>query len=210
MVITRPEYDDTTFYMCKWNEEVVNNCNSRDIKCIDLQGPRANLRELESVIKKNKPKLAILNGHGNEDTILGHNNEILIKSGENEDLLNHTIVYSIACNSAKKLGERCVDSGTDAYIGYEKEFIFLIDTSKTLTPLQDEVAKPFFESSNIVPLSLIKGNSVGEAYSKSQQTFEKNIDYFRTHYTLESMHIMFLLRWDKSIQKMRGKENSTI
>ncbi|PJC81146.1 hypothetical protein CO009_00220 [Candidatus Shapirobacteria bacterium CG_4_8_14_3_um_filter_35_11] len=45
----------------------------------------------------------------------------------------------------------------------------------TTTPLIDVVAKRFLEPSNLVPISLIKGNSVTESYKKSQKLMSKNV-----------------------------------
>ena len=210
MLITRPNYDITTSYLFEWSKKIIKTAEKKGIKCIDLKDDRTNKKEFENLIKKSDPNLVVFNGHGNDDRILGQDGKSLIKYRENHELLGSKIVYARSCKSAKKLGKECVKSGTKVYIGYDEDFIFSFNKSKTTNPLKDDMAKPFFESSNIIPISIIKGNTVRESIYKSQKTFEKWIDYYKTHYTIESQHIMFFLRWDMIVQKALGNLEACI
>lgn len=204
ILITRPSYEDTTAYLSKWSGEILSAAKSRGKTIIDLYGARANRREFESCLHAHDPEFVILNGHGADDCVTGHKEEPLLKSGDNDGLANSRIVYALSCNSAAKLGADCVANGARAYVGYGQAFVFVIDASRSVMPLQDSLARPFFESANAVPLSLIKGNSVGESVEKSRQTFQKNIEHFQTHTSVESPHIVAFLRWDLAVQKMHG------
>lgn len=64
--------------------------------------------------------------------------------------------------------------GTAAFVGYEKKFILGYSPSKITKPLRDEVATLFPEPSNLIPISLIKGNVVENAYQKSQNAMRRN------------------------------------
>ena len=209
LLITRPCYDDTTSYLHKWSEKIIELARKRNLTVFDLSKERVNKEELKKFIENQQPKFLIFNGHGSDDEILGHNGSTLIKSGENHNLLKSKITYAISCRSARKLGPDSIEVGATAYIGYKEDFIFAVDKNKATVPLFDNLAKPFFEASNIIPFSLIKGNTVSEAYQKSQETFQKFIDYFKAHYTLESLHIMLLLRWDMIAQAALGDMNAT-
>jgi len=140
--------------------------------------------------------------------ICGHKDEPIIVAGENDDLLKFKIVYSIACNSAMGLGPRCARSGAKAFIGYENVFIFIMDANKTHNPTSDDISKPFFESSNQVPFSLIKDNTAEEAVSKSKETFGKWITYYRTHDLIESPQILPFLIWDRESLVVHGDRES--
>ena len=121
------------------------------IDYIDLRSDRVTGKEFESVIKKKQPKLVIFNGHGNEEMVTGHKCSPLIQINKNEPLLINKIVYAISCKSAQKLGISCVKNGTLAYIGYNEDFIFVFDKTKTFDPSEDELARYLeVEASNIL------------------------------------------------------------
>ena len=132
---------------------------------------------------------------------MGQKNEELVKYGKNGHLLRSKIVYARSCNSARTLGKKC---DARAFIGFENAFIFVYNTNKMTTPLRDEFAKPFFESSNAVPISIIDGKPVGVAYEISQKKFDKNITYFETHKSIESPHIITFFKWDQLSQRVIG------
>lgn len=140
--------------------------------------------------------------------ICGHRDNPLIKAGENDDILKSKIVYSIACDSARRLGPICVESGAKAFIGYENKFVFLIDTSSTFSPTSDTFSKPFFDSSNQVIISLIKNNTVEESILRSKDSFRKWITYYRTHDLIESPQILPFLLWDRESLIAHGDRKS--
>lgn len=210
LLIPRPSYEDTTAYLSKWSERIISAAKSRGKAVIDLDGSRANRWEFENCMQVHDPGFVVLNGHGNVDSVAGHNGEILLKSGENEKLVRSGIVYALSCKSAAKLGVDCVNAGARAYVGYAQDFIFAFDPSRSAMPLQDGFAKPFFESTNIIPTSLIKGNSVSDSLSKSKQMFQKNIEYFKTHTSVESSYIIAFLLWDVGVLKLCGDGSAVI
>jgi len=97
-LITRPDYDSATRYLSCWSEEIVEVAKSKGIKVVELKGAKVTKKELASRMEKLNPSLVMLNGHGNEDTITGHDDEVLIKSGENEDILHSRITYAVSCS----------------------------------------------------------------------------------------------------------------
>lgn len=101
LLITRPQYEHTTYYLYHWNKPIISTAEKMEIKLVDLDGTRATKKELTNVIKKINPNLILFNGHGDESSITGNNGEILIKAGENETLLKGKIVYALSCSSAK-------------------------------------------------------------------------------------------------------------
>lgn len=117
----------------------------------------------------------MLNGHGDDNIVTGHQNEPLLIGRTNDKLMKSRIIYALSCRSAKELGPKTVSSGAKSYTGYDDDFIFSYTPSMITRPLNDDKAKLFFEPSNIFMESLIKGNTVQEAKSKSEQLFRKNI-----------------------------------
>jgi hypothetical protein len=115
-----------------------------------------------------------INGHGNEIEIAGYDDETLVKVGLNEYLLQNKIIYARSCDAASVLGDMVSKKYATTFIGYKKSYVLGRNPSKASHPLTDEVARLFTEPSNLVAISIIKGNTAGDAYNKSQQQMMKN------------------------------------
>lgn len=124
LVITRPDHELTTNYLSNWSQIIILEAKRRNVQVVDLKRERANRREFESVISKTQPIFIILNGHGNDTMVTGHENLPLVEAGVNEQSLKGTITYAISCRSAKRLGKKAVKTGARAYIGYDDNRAF--------------------------------------------------------------------------------------
>lgn len=210
-LITRSNYDITTNYLYYWASLTIAEAQRRNFTAIDLKGKRANRKELESVVQKTKPVLIFLNGHGDSNTITGHDNQVLVQLGENESLFDGKIVYALSCCSAKKLGQHCVISGTKTFLGYDDDFIFMLEEKNITRPLQDKTAELFLAPSNQVIVSLLKGNTVREAYQRSQQAFRKNMRKYLTSETPQKeKEILPYLLWDMKHQVCLGDQRTAL
>lgn len=175
LLITRPRHDETTNYLYYWAEQVIKEAKKKNFNVIDLKEVKANSKDFSGRMKKIKPDLVFLNGHGSPDDVTGHNNEVLVSINKNEDLLKDKIVYALSCSSAKNLGKSSVAKGAKCFIGYEEDFVFLHEKDKTTMPDKDKTAELFLEPSNLVMKTLIKGNSAGESSKRSKDEFKRNI-----------------------------------
>lgn len=160
--------------MFYWSKLVIKIAEGKGIKVLDLEGEKANKANLTSYIRKHKPKLIFFNGHGDKNSITGHNEEVLVKTNINEGLLTGAIVYARSCDAAGNLGPKSIRNNTIAFIGYRRKYFLVYSATKITRPLQDPVAKLFLEPSNLIPISLLKGNSVEKACQKSQEAMQRN------------------------------------
>ena len=178
LLVTRPAYDDATSYLYHYAGEVINYAREKDINVLDLERPRLTKKNFTKIVSDKNPYVIFFNAHGDSTCIYGDkidaDEEILIEENVNHDLLNNKVVYARACYAGASLGEACVKIG-GCFIGYESPFTFWIDANWSATPLKDETAKLFLEPSNMIVLSLLKGNSVREAVEKSVNLTKKNI-----------------------------------
>lgn len=211
LLITRPNYEITTRYLYVWNKKVIKEAKKKGINVLDLEKEKAVKKEFIGRMRKVNPALVFLNGHGGSDCVAGHNDEVIVKVGDNEEILKGKIVYALACKSALLLGPKSVEAGSLAFVGYLKDFIFLNDDSKIAHPENDEIASFFLAPSNRLSISLIKGNTVTEASKKSKKFFSDNIkkmlnsDNVSPNYS--SMFISFLV-WDMKYQACYGNEKA--
>lgn len=172
---TRPEHDDTTYYLSKWCERTLSMAEDRGFKAVDLHRDKATRKEFENRINKLSPELIVLNGHGDKGKVTGHKNEPLVVEGENEGLLRDKIVYAISCSSAKSLGIKSVQNGALSYTGYSDDFIFVYEPVSSTKPLSDETAKIFLEHSNIFIESILKGNTINESKHRAEIKLRENL-----------------------------------
>jgi hypothetical protein len=200
ILITRPDHDDTTFYLNKWSEPVISVIEKFGKKLIDLKQERANRKNLESFLKTQKINLLFFNGHGTDVSLHGHKNEIILDLN-NINLLNSQIVYSRSCRTAKTLGYQAVKNGNArAFIGYKNDFIFPYDAAETANPERDKLCTPVLETSNMLIISLIKGKSPKEAHQISQDTATYWIRKLLSSREIEAPHIIKFLLWNKTNQ----------
>jgi hypothetical protein len=172
LLTTRPINDVLTNYLFHWSEQLLKTAEDKGSTVIDLKQEHANKKEMMSRLKKNRPELVVLNGHGNHSVVTGHNN-IPIVDMANADILKDTIVYARACSSASKLGCEAINKGTKAYIGYAQPFFLLYDQNKVQYPMKDEIASYFLQPSNYVVISLLKGHTAAEASLRSKEASKK-------------------------------------
>jgi len=174
MIITRPEHDPATRYLSCWSDYIIKAADKKNIEVIDLHKEKAVKKELEGRLRKINPALVVLNGHGSDEYVCGHDNEELINTESNSDLLKGRVTYAVSCNSARKLGKACADKNT-AYIGYDESFVFNVERKYLSQPLRDRRAAQFLQPSNQVPLSLIKGHTAEESSGSSKRLFKETI-----------------------------------
>src|SRR3990167_5526558 len=206
LLITRPKHDVTVRYLFYWSKKIIKLAQEKSINVWNLEGKRANYREIESMLKKRKPSLVFFNGHGDDDRIAGHDDEALLVVGKNEELLISKIVYVLSCRSGKKLGYESVKKGALGYIGYDDDFIFIIDPDRISDPLRDKTAELFLEASNQVMICLIKGHNIKYSHEKSKKIFLNNARKLINSESEQSYLIPYLL-WDMQHQVCLGNKN---
>ena len=207
ILFTRPEHDPTTHYLSHWCKESIILAESKGVKVLDLNREKATKIEVENRLTKFSPKLVVLNGHGNENTVTGHKNEPLITINDNEKLLKDKIVYAISCRSAKNLGPKSVSAGAINYSGYDDDFVFIYEPENFSRPLLDNTAKMFLEHSQIYVESLIKGNTIDEALKRSKQNLKDN---FVKALSENNTNTLRFLWWDLKHLVSHGKVDAKL
>lgn len=201
LLITRPEYDYTTRYLSAWAKKFFEVAKNKGYSIIDLYRKRANRKEVESILGKRNPGLVIINGHGSDDTVTGHENEPLLIAGDNSFLLKGKITYAISCRSARELGKEAGQYIDTAYIGYKEDFIFIYLEKHRTQPIEDKLAGLFLDPSNLVATTLLKGHLKGhsaeEAVARAQEEFLRNIQkLLNSTVSSEDSSALRFLVWD--------------
>ncbi|PJE62922.1 hypothetical protein COU88_02360 [Candidatus Roizmanbacteria bacterium CG10_big_fil_rev_8_21_14_0_10_39_6] len=211
ILVTIPNHDDTTRYLFAWSKPVIKLAHQEKDKITILKDKQANLKEFTNTVEKIQPSFIFFNGHGNETTITGHNNQPLVDADTNIEVLKNRIVYALSCQSAKKLGPKSIKQGTKTYMGYTEDFIFVYDTNKKKHPEKDQTAGCFLSASNQTAISLLEEKTTGQAYADSQNSFQKTIRSLLTSESkTEQSSMMRFLIWDMKHQVCLGNQDAKI
>lgn len=175
ILMTLPRHDDVTEYLSQFSQQIEDLAKEKNIEIKSLRDKEVVKIIFEKIIKSQDYKMIILNGHGSENSINGYK-ETILQAGVNDFLIKDRIVYARSCNAAAILGVKCTENSKEGcFIGYNRPFQFYVDIRWTGNPLKDNTARLFLESSNLVPISLIKGNSADYANENSKKQMLKNI-----------------------------------
>ncbi|MCL4374608.1 hypothetical protein M1523_01965 [Patescibacteria group bacterium] len=210
LLITAPDHDTTTRYLSAWIKPVLELARQRHDPVTLLKGKQANLLNFMGAAASDI-RFIFFNGHGNATSVTGYNNQPLVTTKINLDLLRHKLVYALACQSAKTLGPAAVKQDTASYIGYDEDFIFVYDTENQRHPENDATAGLFLEASNRVATALVEGKTAQAAYTESQQSFNTNITRLLTSESgAEQSSLVRFLVWDKQHQVCLGDPSAKV
>jgi len=174
LLVTSPKYDDYTEYLSAYALLVIKETKNLGMDIRDLDEDRANKINFESFAGKSNTKIIFLNGHGNEDSVCGHKDKIIV-SNENVGLLKDKITYARACSASTVLGKKAVENNKGSFIGYSRPFSFWINGNWSAKPLNDKGAGYCLYPSNEVVFFLMKGKTSAEAHQRSLRMMEENM-----------------------------------
>ena len=211
ILISRPDHDLINIYFCAWCREVIEQANKNKVKVLDLVGKKATKKILTSYLLGQDPSLVFLNGHGNQSMITGFNEEPLIEENNNEQLLSEKIVYVRSCSVGSSLGESLIRNGAKAFIGYSRKFALCYSHSSQTRPLSDRIARLFLKPSNIVPISLLKGNTAEVSYIKSQNSMFRSVMYLLSSKATSEQRDAIPYLWsNRKFQVLIGNKDAKI
>jgi len=180
VLFSRPEHDVPVSYLYYYSGELVKLSNELGHKTLNKEKKESNKQNITKIIRLQKPLLIMFNGHGNDKTIFGHNDEVIISSDDNPELLSNTITYSLTCSSAAVLGPIAVKKGALCFIGYHSDFALGRDPDSEAVPRRDKIASLFLEPSNLLFSSLLRGVNVKESLEKAKKKMLDNIWFLNT------------------------------
>jgi len=174
MIIIRSNHDIPTSYLYIYSEELIEEAEKKRFKIAKIEGDEISEATLRGRIKNRKPKFIFFSGHGSNKSLYDNQGKEFVDIGS-ADIFKDTVTYAIACSCLEGLGSAAIDGGCFSFIGYKKPFWIARDQKYETRPLEDNIAKPILECSNIVVKSLLKGNTVSESIRKSHEKAADNI-----------------------------------
>jgi len=175
LLVTRPKYDDGTGYLHYYASLVLKKADELNLDKKDFSGEATNSKNVSDFINKKHPKLIFVNGHGDSDSLEGHEGEVLFSINKNIHLLKDKLVYARACHAGLSFGEKMTEKNNGCFIGYNTPFSFWIDERYSATPSKDSIARLFLEPSNEIMNSLIRGHNSITSHEKSKKLMIDNM-----------------------------------
>ena len=195
ILITNPEVDAFTRYLLFWSRKLIKELKNNN-EIIHLEKDKVKRERLEGTIKKKGIDLVLLNGHGDDEIVLGNDGPIV--DGDNIDLLKEKIVHAMSCSSAKKLGKTAVEKGVKAYVGYNEPYLAPRMDDKISNPLKDSTAALFLDPAFIAQKALANNKTPSEAVNLARKEYNRSIIKALTS-PMQSDNDQFvgLLLWDR-------------
>lgn len=177
--ITRTKYDPPTGVLFPWSNEIIEFLKMKGITHKVLDKERVTRKNIDGLIEPLNPRLIVFNGHGDNDEIYGHKDEVIIKVGENTSLLDSKIVYARTCFAADGVGAEFKNMSSDScFIGYSDFYYVVSDDKHATRPHLDPLTKPARLSSNKIILEILKGKTVKESLEESKKIM---LDYAKIY-----------------------------
>ena len=173
-LFSRPDFDEGTAYLFQWCERLISKAREKGYNVVDVKGKDVTAKSVLGRLRALRPRLVCLNGHGDKTMYCGHEFEPVITL-QTADSLNGTTTFVRACNCLDGLGEKAIEGGCSAFVGYSIEFIIPIQNEFAATPLKDPIAKPVLEASNEVMESLLDGKTPKEAVEASHRLAREHV-----------------------------------
>ncbi|MFH1095318.1 MAG: hypothetical protein V1728_03815 [Candidatus Micrarchaeota archaeon] len=181
LLITRAKHNPDNEYLYTYSKEILDVAATEGWVAHKAEDTDATRKNVISRLSGTQYKLVVLNGHGEADLIRGHNDEILLTC-DDAALLRGTIVFFRSCDTISGLGRAAADKGgAKAAVGYAEAFSFYGQTGYEFRRLQDPLAKPVLEVSNLVATKLIKGSSVQDAMRTSRREARERVRKLLSH-----------------------------
>ena len=214
VLVTRPrKQNDPTSYTYLWGEQVVSLAYQLGYTVIDIKADECNYETVSQYLYHYKPKLYVHVGHGCVSNLMGQK-ECIITEGmngveedqncktvcdhyNNTNLLNGTIVYTIACYSSAELARVAVSNGCLCYSGYDDVLLFPVDNMNS---------QNMFRDTHLTFLKhLLSGDSVYEAERKMSQFEDMLIKKYKS-----IKYCSLPLIWNKLHRKIIGDGSARI
>lgn len=211
----RKEGFDFFDWTCEWNKEVEITAR-KEFKVWNLVGDVVDKKARGHLGRKDL-KVVMFCGHGSPEGAIHGQNEDIIIAGENDNLLNSKIVYSLSCFSSK-VGEKAVDkkihrNPCESFIGYKRDIFLWYEKNHNKTSLEGEIAEIYKQLFYGVTFSLLNGNSAKTSVKKVRDELLENLQKKKEVLEAASPHGISLERsllWNAHCLDIYGNQNAKL
>lgn len=172
VLVTSPEVDPLTRYLRVWTKRLIARYE-RTHRFFHLDAGKATREHIVGLLSKKGVALVLLNGHGS-DTCIAGDEGILLDCGDTE-LFKGKTVHALSCQTAKTLGVAAMQAGAKGYVGYDAEFIAVLQQGGLPQPFKDDTATLFLAPAFVAPKALLDGKRPESAVSAARAAYNRSI-----------------------------------
>lgn len=164
----RPDYETATHWGQWWaNDQVLAYAKTLGVDAIDLYGDADIEPNFDIVLGRNPGAFICGMGHGNETTIVGQNESVLLDTRASGDLsLMRDKSGSFLSCSFGVAGDAFTRAGMLAFYGYNRTYWFMIGTYPNGT------ASPFYLSHYAFDRAILEGHTFMEAFNIAHTAYD--------------------------------------
>lgn len=175
---------------------VVNEIKERrpELNVIVLADDDAVKNKVVDAINQFDPYIVISFGHGSPFEMRG-DDERVIFSIDNVEILNGRIWHTLSCSVGKYLGPFMVATGGGVFFGYDEDWYWVAE-DVNIDAYDDPYARAFFESNNVCSLNILLDN-VENAWNEGIRKYNEWIDYWLRSEDKYAVEVAKWLIWDR-------------
>ena len=112
-----------------------------------------------------------MGGHGNPTTFTGHGGSIVFRACENDEAMSGSLSYFLSCFTGQELGPSIISKNGVAYVGYQSDFRFMVDTSYPI--LEDPLAEAFRDVVYDIIARILRGQNIKTVWEGGVNKFNE-------------------------------------
>lgn len=159
-------FELATEYLSTWFKMGIDVAESMGYRVVDLPGDAFTLNNLLDALENYSFSAIFLGGHGNDTTLTGQNYAEILKACQNDQVMSGNMTYFCSCFTGAELGPSMISKNTQAYVGYTRDFRFMVNTD--LSPMEDSLtslAQPFQEILLEIIIRILRGEGLAPIYN---------------------------------------------
>jgi hypothetical protein len=125
-IFVLPEFDDVSKYSHLWGTRLIEQVKDK-VNVILLERGNATREKFEKALQEHPEADICFEDHGSESCLVAQGGEDCVLDTSNVEKVAGKIIYTMACLSSTKLGAVAYSSYGCVYVGYIKEFAFIIE-----------------------------------------------------------------------------------
>lgn len=166
MLFGHANFELATEYLSAWFELGIAEAERLGYRVVNLPGDAFTLENLLDALEKYRFSAVFLGGHGNDSTLTAQNYQEILKACVNDEVMSGNVAYLCSCFTGIELGPSMIRKNTQAYVGYNRDFRFMVNTD--LSPREDSLtslAQPFQEIVLEIIIRILKGQTIDTVWN---------------------------------------------
>lgn len=212
LLMFRADWDIATKFGSYWVGAAKSVLYDKGMLVTDLSAGLATKDELVRALNEVDPCTFWAMGHGIETQFAGQDNYVILEKGVDESLMIGRVVHLTSCLTGAETGllESLFKAGAKACFGYSVELIVGVETDNFPMTPNNEATKSLMKPDVAIELALADGKTAKEAFDKSDEVADSEIEYWRDSGHPDSDLLIFCHLHNKNGKALYGEGDTII